>query len=85
MEAAREPLQKMLKDKDPGVRAQAALELGTGYWHTPDRVPEEVLEALINARQDTSLEVSMAVFSAFYGLAEVGCQRALDSTTSSPG
>ena len=76
--AAREPLQEMLKNKDPGVRAQAALELGTGYWHTPDKVPEEVLEALINSSQDTSLEVRMAAFSAFYGLAEVGCRRALE-------
>ena len=78
MQAAREALQEMLKGEEPGVRAQAALELATGYWHTPDKVPEEVLEALINSSQDTSVEVRMAGFAGIYGLAEVGCSRALE-------
>ena len=78
VQAGREALQEMLKDEEPGVRAQAALELGTGYWHIPDKVPEEVLEALINSSQDASVEVRMAAFSAIYGLAEVGCSRALE-------
>ncbi len=49
VKAAQNALQKMLQDEEPGVRAQASLELGTGYWHTPDKVPEEVLEALIHS------------------------------------
>ncbi len=76
VKAAPKTLRKMLENEAPGVRAQAALELGTGYWHTPDKVPEEVLEALVETTQDASVEVRMAGFSAIYGLAEVGCSRA---------
>ena len=78
VEAAPKALLEMLKDEEPGVRSQAALELGTGYWHTPDKVPEEILEALTNSSQDAAVEVRMAAFSAIYGLAEVGCSRAVE-------
>ena len=78
VEAAPKALLEVLKDEEPRVRSQAVLGLGTGYWHTPDKVPEKRLEALTNSSQDTAVEVRRAAFSAIYGLAEVGCSRALE-------
>ncbi len=78
VEAARGALLGMLRHPEAGVRAQAALELGTGYWHIPDHVPEPVIQALVESSQDSVLEVRMAAFSAIYGLAQIGCPAAGD-------
>lgn len=78
VEEARWSLLELVRHDEPGVRAQASLELGTGFWHCPDEVPREVLKTLVDASQDSSLEVRMAAFSAIYGLAEVGCSQALE-------
>ncbi len=78
VEAARGALLDMLRNPEPGVRAQAALELGTGYWHIPEDVPEPVIQALVESGQDSVLEVRMAAFSSIYGLSQVGCPAAAD-------
>ena len=69
-------LTRVMKEKDPALRAQAVRELAVAYWHRPNEVPETVFHTMTVLAGDDSDEVRGAALSALSDLGQLGCQAA---------
>jgi len=69
-------LTRVMKERDPTLRAQAVRELAVAYWHRPNEVPETVFHAMTVLAGDDSNEVRGAALSALSDLGQLGCQAA---------
>ena len=69
-------LTRVMKEKDPALRAQAVQELAVAYWHRPNEVPETVFYVMTVLVGDDSDEVRGAALAALSDLGQLGCQAA---------
>lgn len=78
IESARQELLNLCYDPDESLRSQAATELAVAFWHTPQAVPEKVLERIFEMATDDDKRTRAAAIASLSSLAQLGSEKAGD-------
>ncbi|MBI2822339.1 MAG: HEAT repeat domain-containing protein [Acidobacteria bacterium] len=73
---ALELLKQHLFSGEHEMRAHCLNELSVAYWHRPNEIPDDIIEALLQCTGDLDDDVRLAAIASVANLAELGCTRA---------